>query len=191
MRICLVAFLLAVSASAASLTQEEREHLVAHLEMTEGWLASEVSGLSEAQLKFRPAPGKWTILDVVEHLSIAEPQYWHDLKESMAKPSTKTSNRAAGDLYVLWYGIDRTEHQKTGEAREPHGKLTDLQEGMKPVHKLRGEMLLYARTTDEDLRGHVYGGGDVYQWFVMISTHMQRHILQIREVKAAAGYPKS
>ena len=28
---------------------------------------------------------------------------------------------------------------------------------------------------------------DVYQWMLMISTHSQRHILQIREVKAHAG----
>jgi hypothetical protein len=27
-------------------------------------------------------------------------------------------------------------------------------------------------------------------WFLMISTHSQRHILQIREVKAHANYPK-
>ena len=31
---------------------------------------------------------------------------------------------------------------------------------------------------------------DVYQWLLMISTHSQRHILQIREIKAAVGYPK-
>ena len=30
------------------------------------------------------------------------------------------------------------------------------------------------------LRRHM----DVYQWFLMISTHSQRHILQIREIKA-------
>jgi hypothetical protein len=33
------------------------------------------------------------------------------------------------------------------------------------------------------------GNQDVYQWFLMISTHSQRHILQIREVKATSGYP--
>jgi hypothetical protein len=176
---------------AASMSQVERDRLVSHLEMTGSWLADEVSGLSEAQLKFRPAPGKWTILDVVEHLTVAEPQYWHDLKESMAKPPAAAKNRQEADLYVLWYGIDRTEHQKTGEAREPKGNLTDAKSGLKSIHKLRTEMLDYARATDDDLRGHAYGGGDVYQWFVMISTHMQRHILHIREVKAAAGYPKS
>jgi hypothetical protein len=30
---------------------------------------------------------------------------------------------------------------------------------------------------------------DVYQWFLMISTHSQRHILQIREIKADPRFP--
>jgi hypothetical protein len=30
---------------------------------------------------------------------------------------------------------------------------------------------------------------DVYQWFLMISSHSQRHILQIREIKADSKYP--
>jgi DinB superfamily len=190
MRLLAIATIFAVQVGAAPMTTTDREHLVAHLEMTESWLADEVSGLTDAQLKFRPAPGKWTILDVVEHLTIAEPQYWHDLKDSMTKPPAAAKNREAADIYVLWYGIDRTEHQKTGEAREPKGTLTDARSGIGAIHKLRAEMLAYARSTDEDLRGHTYGVGDVYQWFVMISTHMQRHILQIREVKASAGYPK-
>jgi hypothetical protein len=37
----------------------------------------------------------------------------------------------------------------------------------------------------------VGGNMDVYQWFLMISTHSQRHILQIREIKAAAGFPRN
>jgi hypothetical protein len=32
---------------------------------------------------------------------------------------------------------------------------------------------------------------DVYQWFLMISSHSQRHILQIREIKAHASYPRT
>ncbi len=59
--------------------------------------------------------------------------------------------------------------------------------------KLRATMHEYAQGTSEDLRSRklLEGNMDVYQWFLMISTHSQRHILQIREIKAAAGFPKS
>jgi hypothetical protein len=33
-------------------------------------------------------------------------------------------------------------------------------------------------------------GSDAYQWALLISTHEQRHILQIREIKADARFPK-
>jgi hypothetical protein len=40
-------------------------------------------------------------------------------------------------------------------------------------------------------RLQAFGGNqDLYQWFLMISTHSQRLILQIREVKAHANYPR-
>ena len=53
-------------------------------------------------------------------------------------------------------------------------------------------MLSTAKASQEDFRGRAFmgGGQDVYQWFLMISTHSQRHILQIREIKAHANYPK-
>jgi hypothetical protein len=63
-------------AQTASLTPLERQRLVAHLEMTGSWLADEVSGLSPAQLQFRTAPEAWSILEVLEHLTVADPIYW-------------------------------------------------------------------------------------------------------------------
>jgi hypothetical protein len=53
-------------------------------------------------------------------------------------------------------------------------------------------MLRYASTTQEDLRAHYVErqGSDAYQWFLLISTHEQRHILQIRELKAHRDFPK-
>ena len=67
--------LLAVSPGAEGMSDGDRQRLLAHFEMTETWLASEIEGLSPAQLTFRMTPESWSIMDVVEHLAVAEPQY--------------------------------------------------------------------------------------------------------------------
>lgn len=173
------------------MTQGDRQRVVAHLEMTESWLVSEVENLSDAQMKFRPTPESWSITEVVEHLAIAEPQYWQRIKDSMKQPPA-AEKLPATDAQILWYGIDRTNRAKTGEARVPTGKYSTAAAALADVRKLRSEMLDYAKATQEDLRGHklLEGNMDVYQWLLMISTHSQRHILQIRENKANAGYPR-
>jgi hypothetical protein len=182
---------LAASVSAEPMKPGDRQRLLAHLEMTEGWLVSEVSGLSQAQLTFRMTPDSWSIAEVTEHLAIAEPQYWEKVKDSMKQPPT-TDKIEATDAAILWYGIDRTNRQKTGEARVPHGTYKAAADALAAFRKLRATMHGYAASTTDDLRSRklLEGNMDVYQWFLMISSHSQRHILQIREIKAHAGYPK-
>lgn len=179
------------SPGAGSLTGLERQRLIAHLEMTERWFIDEVSGLSPAQLEFRPAPGAWNIMEVLEHLVVAGPIYWQDLQKAVkAPPGSRTGAR--NDADILWYGIDRTQRGKAIPAEEPKGQLHDLRAGLDAYRKLHAQLLQYARTTTDDLRSRMVEreGCDAYQWMLLISTHEQRHVLQIREIKAARDFPK-
>ena len=187
----LIAGALATPPLAQGLSAGDRQRLLAHLEMTESWLVSELEGLTPEQLKFRMAPESWSVIDVVEHLAIAEPQYWQQVLHSMKQPPAKEKPEAT-DAAILWYGIDRTTRQTTGEARVPKGKWNDVRESLAEFRKLRATMRDYAAKTTEDLRSRrlLEGNMDVYQWCLMISTHSQRHILQIREIKAHSSYPK-
>jgi hypothetical protein len=179
-------------ATGGPMTEGERQRLVAHFEMTEAWLVSELEGLSDAQVRFHATPKTWSIMDVVEHLAIAEPQYWKNLQDSLKQPVQDGFKPQATDAAILWYGIDRTNRQTTGEARVPHGTFPTVKDSMAGFRKLRATMVETAKTTQEDLRSRplIEGNQDLYQWFLMISTHSQRHILQIREVKANPSYPR-
>ncbi len=183
--------LCAVSLRAASMTAMERRHLVAHLEMTESWLADEVSGLSPAQLQFHPAPGVWSILENLDHLVVCEAIYWQNFQDAMKAPPV-ARRVPDSDEGVLWYGIDRTNRQKVVTGEDASGKLKDVKTGLDEFRKLRSRLLDYARTTKDDVRAHFVPReqSDAYQWLLLISTHTQRHILQIREVKADPKYPK-
>jgi hypothetical protein len=63
---------------------------------------------------------------------------------------------------------------------------------MKAFLAMHAQLLAMARTSQEDLRAHAVPewGVDAYQCLLEISTHEQRHILQIREIKASSGFPK-
>ena len=183
---------LTATATADEITPGDRQRLLAHLGMTESWLVSELAGLSKAQLAFKMTPDSWSIAEVVEHLAIAEPQYWQKLQDSMKQPTT-TEKMEATDAGILWYGIDRTNRARTGEARVPQGRYSDVGRALAAFRTLRASMTDYATSAKDDMRARklLEGNMDVYQWFLMISSHSQRHILQIREIKAHASYPRT
>ena len=180
----------AAVSSAEPLTPLERQRLVAHMEMTARWLEDQVSGLSPAQLAFRPSPTAWSILEVVDHLVVVGPIYWKNLQN--ATPVSAGRVGAMNDVDVLWYGIDRTDREIALPTEEPSRKLPDLQGGLKAYRAQHAELLQYVRTTKDDLRGRLVERQhcDAYQWALLISTHEQRHILQIREIKANPKFPR-
>ncbi len=187
-----VGLALAAPVSAQGIKEGDKQRLLAHFDMTESWLVSELEGLSTSQLTFKMTPESWNIMEVVEHLAIAEPQYWQRVQDSMKQPASEKKAETT-DAAILWYGIDRTNRARTGEARVPHGKFKNVQESLAEFRKLRGTVRTYANTTQEDPRSRLLleGNMDVYQWLLMISTHSQRHILQIREIKAHGSYPRT
>lgn len=179
----------AIPAAAPPITELERQHLIAHMQMTASWLEDEVSRLSPAQAAFRPSATSWTILEVLDHLVVVGPIYWRDLQN--ARP---VSDRAGmmNDIDVLWYGIDRTFRETALKSEEPSRTLRDVPSGLTAYRTQHAKLLDYVRTTKDDLRSRLVErqNSDAYQWALLISTHEQRHILQIREIKAHPKYPK-
>ena len=176
---------------AAPISPLERQRLLAHMDMTERWLIDELSGLSPAQLAFRPAEDSWSILDVLDHLVVVGPIYWRDLQNARPVQAGRVGSMA--DVDVLWYGIDRTNREIALPTEEPTTRLTDLASGLAAYRTQHAQLRRYIRDTQDDLRGRLVQRqrSDAYQWALLISTHDQRHILQILEIKAHPKYPKT
>jgi len=179
-----------VGSTEPPITELERQRLVAHMEMTASWLEDEVKGLSPAQAAFRPARNSWTILEVLDHLVVVGPIYWKDL-QSAKEVSTERAGMM-NDVDVLWYGIDRTNRETALATEEPSRKLQDVLNGLNSYRTQHARLLQYIRTTKDDLRRRIVErqNSDAYQWALLTSTHEQRHILQIREIKRDAKFPK-
>jgi len=179
---------------AASMTDDDREHLLVHFQMTTQMVAEQVHGLSPAQLEYKASPDRWSIREVVSHLAVAEPDYWRDLQKAVkAPPDMKDKKSVASDADIMWYGIDRVVHTKTGGGHEKVETYKDLGEALSKFQALRAVMIEYIKTTNDDLRAHSFGDKEVidsWQWMLEISTHAERHIQQIREIKNDPNFPK-
>ena len=176
----------------ASITELERQRLLAHLEMTSAWLMDEVSGLSEAQLAFKPSKEAWSIAQVLDHVVVVAPIYWQDLQRALATAPSDLASRDT-DASILWYGIDRTNREQAIPTELPTTNVRPLKTLVAEYRTHHNRLRQYVMTTKDDLRRHLVArqGSDAYQWVLLISTHEQRHILQIREIKTAPGFPSA
>lgn len=190
-RIAALAAILMLNGSSPSAqpTDLERQRLLAHFEITSGWLMEEVAGLSDAQFRFRPSPNAWSIAQTLEHLVVVAPIYWQNLQDALKAPAQRRSWMTDAD--VLWYGIDRTDREQAIAAERPQGEAKDLAAALDAYRGHHDRLRNYIRTTRDDLRDHIVQrqGCDAYQWALLISAHEQRHILQIREIKAHPRFP--
>ena len=185
---------LSADLAAGPMTDQDREHVLVHFQMTGQMLAEQVRGLSRAQLEYKASPDRWNIRECVSHLAVAEPDYWRELMKAVkAAPDMDTKKSSATDADIMWYGIDHVVHTKTGGGHEKVDTYKDADEALARFQALRATMIEYIKTTQDDLREHSFGDKEVidcWQWLLEISTHAERHIQQIREIKADPNFPK-
>src|SRR5690349_2592673 len=144
--------------AAAPMTDRDREHLMVHFEMTTQMVAEQVRGLSAAQLEYKASPDRWSIREVISHLAVAEPDYWRGVQKALkAAPDMSTKKSAASDADIMWYGIDRVVHTKTGGGHEKVETYKDMGEALGKFKALRATMIDFIKKTDEELRAHSFG----------------------------------
>jgi hypothetical protein len=102
---------------------------------------------------------------------------------------------AAVDAKILKSVVDRSKKSTAPEALVPAGKLAGPAASAAAFREKRDAILGYVRTTQDELRGHYLAGPggtmyDPYQFLLLLSAHTERHVEQIKEVKADEKYPK-
>lgn len=177
-------------------TESDRELAVNQLKASREKFVNAVTGLSEAQLKFKPTPDRWSVAEVAEHITLAEDFLFNYANNGVLKtPATPEKERKITDDQVLAAVTDRSVKAQAPEPAKPTGKFKTISETMLEFEKKRARTIDFVKTTPIDLRSHFSGFGnrgeiDGLQWFLVISAHCDRHIAQINEVKADPNFPK-
>src|ERR1700693_1136229 len=72
MMVVVLALAGAAAAKAQDVSQADRDRALQYLESTKRGVVDATKGLSDAQWNFKPAPDRWSIAEVMEHLAAAE-----------------------------------------------------------------------------------------------------------------------
>lgn len=194
--ICLVLSLNLFSQS--SWTDMDRKYLSDNLVRTRDSLIKETRNLSAEQWNFKEAPGRWSINEVVEHLAIWELLLDREVSQALiAGPQPELTKSVKPDSSIVAFLSEEkphiaTEYTKPFTFTVPMG-LNSGTNNLAWFLKMRNESLNYIDSTQQDLRYYFLraGRGNVHQVFITIFAHTDRHLRQIRKIKANANYPKS
>jgi hypothetical protein len=180
------------------LTAEEREVALKSLQATRDAFLKSIAGLSEKQWRFKPAPDRWSVAEVSEHIAVSESTLLGLVQTKfMTSPAApeKRTEVAGKDEIVLEKVPDRSHKAQAPEFLKPTNRWATREELTKAFEASRQATMDYIRTTNDDLRDHfgphpAMGTLDAYQWILLISAHSERHTKQIEEVKADPNFPK-
>lgn len=160
-------------------------------------LLASVESLGAGQENFRPDPERWSIADIVEHLSLVEGQIARLFHVMLSKAEAAGAARAEGDADAAFAAPVSIEHfveaLREKKLQAPNGAcpggqlpladaLARLHDSRAALHSLRPRL---ERIDGTALRyPHPAAGPiDIYQWLLFVGSHEDRHRLQIEALK--------
>jgi hypothetical protein len=183
--------------SGEAISKQDRDAVVKYLTTTRDQVIAETEKLSDAQWNFKPGPDRWSVGEVVEHLALAE-NFLAETRQKLMDGPPATAEQVAKakgqDALILKAIPDRTQKVQAPEPIQPKERFGPRPKVMAAFRDRRANTLAYAQKTNDDLRSRVgdspLGPLDAYQWLLFVAAHNERHLGQIREVKAHPNFPK-
>ena len=180
--------------SGQDITAAERDQAIRYLAETRAGVMDAVKGISEAQFNFKPGPDRWSVAEILEHISIVEDVVLNGVRARLEKAAPPTADHDAKqvDAMVLAKVPDRTTKVQAPPQLAPAGRTTPAAT-LEHFLASRQQVVNWLKS-DADLRGHavdhpVLGQLDGYEWILAAAGHSERHTKQILEVKADPNFP--
>lgn len=160
-------------------------------------LLSAASGVPPERWTERPAPGRWSVVDLFEHLYKVEHSCARVIGKGVAEaraaghPSETDTRTVLGALDE--FGVrDRTQRREVPERVAPSGTWSP-EEAMAKLGASRAELHEVIAAADGLALGSVYqtharlGELDLYKWILFVGQHEARHAQQTAEIVQQLG----
>jgi uncharacterized membrane protein YebE (DUF533 family) len=168
--------------------------LLTHLDAEHGYLHDILRAVPVAQQHVRPAPDRWSIAEVVEHLAIVEGRVAGMVRTQVA---AARAAGAADDPDVspilpqmnLDAVVSRTRRVEASAAIRPID-VTTLDAAVDHLDAARAQLVAAIHTADGvnlaeiSMMHPAFGPLSLYHWIGISGAHKRRHAAQIVEVQS-------
>jgi hypothetical protein len=158
-------------------------------------LEQAVNDVDPAKRAVRPWPERWSLAEVLEHLSLAEAAFTGWIASGIENARTSGLGQERPERSPLPEAVrarlaDRVNRRVAPERVQPKGEMSaeDAWSAVVEVERRLREVLVAAdglALNDVILEHPSFGPFNVYQWVELMAAHRRRHVEQVREIGAA------
>ena len=170
------------------------EELLSYLDVRRKALREAVDAVPDARRNERPAPDRWSVADVLEHLALVEARFKTMLADRLAeaKASGLAAERETSPItgsYDVTPLLDRSDKHQAPDVVAPTG--IDWQTAWTRLEDARRSFTGVFHAGDGLALGDVIhkhprlGSLNLYQWGVWLGGHEARHTEQVHEIAAS------
>lgn len=180
---------------------KKTQELVDAISRTRQSLLKHVSGLSDAQLSYKPEGGEWSLNDILHHLALTDEangklasRALRHAQEKSVPPDPTPDGSVVHCLdealtpltNVKATAPDFVRPQSHQSAADSLARLEASRERMVAVV----EQLSSYDLTQLKYPHPFLGELDMYQWILIAGGHEGRHVAQIKRIKSESGFPQ-
>ena len=149
-----------------------------------------VDGLTDEHASLRPGEGRWSVLECIEHIAMAERRFlgWLEKGERLEAPDTDEQKGPA----LLARLTNRSTKAQAPEPVQPAGRFHTLAHALEDFNAARAQTVGFVEAHFPELdslsaRHPFFGLMSGYHLLFFMSGHARRHAEQIRETRTAVA----
>jgi uncharacterized damage-inducible protein DinB len=164
---------------------EDRIEVLAILQSGREVLAEVLSNVSEETARRSPGAGRWSILECMEHVALAEEYLLAQVCN--AKRSDIPMVNIAREAAIAERGMNRTRRVEAPDSAKPRNRFATLKEAFDHFQATRSKTIQFVEDCLDDPRSMIaqhpiLGTANNYEMLLIMAVHPHRHAGQIREI---------
>jgi uncharacterized damage-inducible protein DinB len=166
---------------------EAKREIVDRFHQGESALNAALAGIDPSAALVRPAPGRWSVLEIVEHLAASEAALLDRLRQ--AAPSSVTHADPAREARLESLALNRERRIDAPDPVRPTGACSTLAEALDSFRAIRAQTIQFVADFPSDLRSSLVQHPliprplNCYEMLLLMALHPIRHAAQITELR--------